>query len=64
MAYCSFALKYWGVCLRDIEAALTVHPENASYELLKMKALVACYGNCNSWQGEVIEECFKVLKNM
>jgi hypothetical protein len=50
--------------LRDIEAALTVHPENASYELLKMKALVACYGNCKSWQGEVIEECFKVLKNM
>lgn len=50
--------------MRDIETALTVHPENARYELLKMKALVACYGNCKTWQGEIIEECFKVLKNM
>jgi len=64
MAYCSFALKEWAACLRDIETALTVHPNNAGYELLKMKALVACYGNCKTWHGEVIEECFKVLKNM
>jgi hypothetical protein len=31
---------------------------------LKIKALAACYGESNSWEGEIIEECFKMLKNI
>lgn len=57
-------MQEWGVCLRDIETALTVHPNNARYEFLKMKALVALYGSCKTWQGEIVEECFKVLKGI
>lgn len=54
MAYCSFALQEWQACLRDIEAALAVNPKNTQYEFLKIKALVACYGQSKSWEGEVI----------
>jgi hypothetical protein len=64
MAYCSFALQEWQVCLRDIEAALTVHTKNTHYEFLKIKALAACYGQSKSWEGEIIEECLKMLKSI
>ena len=64
MAYCSVALQEWAACLRDIETALTVYPNNARYELLKMKALVALYGSCKTWQGEIVEECYKALKSI
>lgn len=64
MAYCSFALKDWPACIRDIETALSVFPKYTSYEFLKIKALVACYGERKSWEGEIIEECYKMLKRI
>lgn len=32
------------------------------YLLVKVKILVECYGACKSWEGEVMEECFRIVR--
>ena len=62
LATASLKLKEWKAALRNVETGLLFRPGNLKNQLVKVKILVECYGVCKSWEGEVMEECFKIIR--
>lgn len=62
LATASLKLKEWKAALRNAETGLLFRPGDLKYQLVKVKILVECYGACKSWEGEVMEECFKIIR--